>query len=253
MSGPSHRATGLALYNAPGSTCSQKVRLVLAEKGLVWPDCRVNLQANEHLTDWYLALNPNGVVPTLVHDGRIVIDSSVINEFLDELFPEVRMVPADPYERARMRSWRQYIDEVPTPAIRPPSFNAFILQGWSGLSDHEFEQAVEKRTVRKHFYRRMGRKGFSQTEVNEALEKLRETLVRMEASLARGPWLIGDQLTLADISLVPTVVRLDDLALSHLWHDLPRVADWYARIRSRRSFAQAFYEGSRPKAVTMVC
>ncbi|OGA31413.1 MAG: hypothetical protein A3G80_00065 [Betaproteobacteria bacterium RIFCSPLOWO2_12_FULL_62_13b] len=253
MSGPSHRAPGLALYNAPGSTCSQKVRLVLAEKSLPWQDCRVDLRANEHLTDWYLALNPNGVVPTLMHDGRPIIDSSVINEYLEEVFPATPLMPADPYGRARMRAWRQYIDEVPTPAIRIPSFNAFILQGWSGLTDDEYRLAVERRTVRKHFYRRMGRTGFSQSDVDEALERLRDALLRMEGSLARGPWLLGDLLTLADLSLVPTVVRLDDLALSHLWSDLPGVADWYARIRNRPSFAQAFYEGSRPRPVTMVC
>jgi glutathione S-transferase len=253
MTGPSHRATGLALYNAPGSTCSQKVRLALAEKGLPWQDCRMDLRANEHLADWYLALNPNAVVPTLVHDGRVVVDSSVINEYLEEVFPQVPLMPAAPYERARMRAWRQYIDEVPTPAIRVPSFNAFILQGWSGMSDEEYARAVEKRTVRRHFYRRMGRGGFSQDDVNEALERLRDALARMERSLSAGPWLLGELFTLADLSLVPTVVRLDDLALSHLWSDLPRVGDWYARVRSLPSFATAYYEGSRPRPVTMVC
>ena len=253
MSGPSHRNSGVALYNAPASTCSQKVRLALAEKRLEWQDCRVDLRANEHLEDWYLALNPNGVVPTLVHDGRVVIDSSVINEYLEEVFPGVPLMPADPYGRARMRAWRQYIDEVPTPAIRVPSFNAVILQGWSGMSDEAFGQSVEKRTVRRHFYRKMGRGGFSQADLGEALERLADSLERMERALAEGPWLLGTQLTLADLSMVPTVVRLDDLALSHLWSDLPRVADWYARIRSRPSFALAFYEGSRPRAVTMVC
>jgi glutathione S-transferase len=253
MSGPTHRARGLALYNAPGSTCSQKVRLALAEKQLDWQDCRVDLRANEHLEDWYLALNPNGVVPTLVHDGRAIVDSSVINEYLEEVFPSRPLMPADPYDRARMRAWRQYIDEVPTVAIRVPSFNAFILQGWSGMSDEAYAAAVEKRTVRRHFYRRMGRAGFSAADVAESLERLADALDRMERSLADGPWLLGEQLTLADISLVPTVVRLDDLALSHLWSGLPRVADWYGRIRGRPSFALAFYEGSRPRAITMVC
>ena len=248
-----HRPQGLALYNAPGSTCSQKVRLALAEKGLDWQDCRVDLRANEHLEDWYLALNPNGVVPTLVHDGRIVLDSSVINEYLEEVFPRNPLMPPDAYGRARMRAWRQYIDEVPTPAIRVPSFNAFILQGWAGMSDDEFGAGVEKRTVRRHFYRKMGRGGFGPTDLAEALERLGDSLARMERSLTEGPWLMGGQLTLADISMVPTVVRLDDLSLSHLWSGLPRVADWYSRIRSRPSFPAAFYEGSRPRAVTMVC
>ena len=131
--------SGLRLYNAPASTCSQKVRMVLAEKALPWHDRRVDLGRNEHLEDWYLGLNPNGVVPTLVHDGRAIVDSTVINEYLDEVFPEVPVVPREAWARAHMRAWQHYIDEVPTPAIRVPSFNAFILRGWAGLSDEELD------------------------------------------------------------------------------------------------------------------
>jgi glutathione S-transferase len=198
-------------------------------------------------------LNPNAVVPTLVHDGRVVVDSSVINEYLDEVFPEVPLVPHDVYERARMRSWKAYIDEVPTPAIRPPSFNAFILKGWASMSDEAFEQSVEVRTVRKHFYKKMGREGFSKEDIDEALERLRQTLERMERALGDGPWIVGQQLTIADLALVPTVVRLEDLKLERLWADLPRVADWYARIQARPSFAKTYYPGSRPEIPEAIC
>jgi glutathione S-transferase len=244
---------GLALLNTPPSTCSQKVRLALAEKSLPWHDVRIDLGTNQHLEDWYLALNPNAVVPTLVHDGRVVLDSSVINEYLDEVFPDVPLVPRDPYERARMRSWKAYIDEVPTPAIRVPSFNAFILKQWALMSDAQFRRSVETRTVRKHFYREMGRNGFGKEALEEALERLRQTLERMEKALAAGRWVIGSQLTIADLALVPTVVRLDDLKLERLWSDLPRVADWYVRIQSRPSFAKTYYPGSRPAISGPVC
>ena len=68
----------LTLYNNAYSTCSQKVRLVLAEKSLEWEDRQINFSKNEHIAPEYLKLNPNGVVPTLVHDGAVIIDSSVI-------------------------------------------------------------------------------------------------------------------------------------------------------------------------------
>ena len=73
----------IELYHAHPSTCSQKVRLCLAEKGLDYTSRTVNLRANENLSPAYLALNPNGVVPTMVHDGHVIIDSSVICEYLD--------------------------------------------------------------------------------------------------------------------------------------------------------------------------
>ena len=116
----------LILYNWPTSTCSQKVRLVLAEKLLAFEDRRLDSSKAENLADWYLELNENGVVPTLAHGARIIVDSSVIAEYLEEVFPAISLSPADAYQRARMRAWRQFIDEVPTSAIRVPSYNRYI-------------------------------------------------------------------------------------------------------------------------------
>ena len=110
----------LTLYNFPQSTCSQKVRLALWEKGLDFEDRIVNHREREHLRPAYLALNPNGVVPTLVHDDNVIIDSSVICEYLDEVFPETSLSMPDPVGRAHMRKWLRYLEEVPTPAIRVP-------------------------------------------------------------------------------------------------------------------------------------
>jgi glutathione S-transferase len=235
----------LELYTYPQSTCSQKVRLALAEKRLEWIARPTDLTSGAHLTASYLALNPNGVVPTLVHDGRPVIDSSVITEYLEDVFPTPALRPADPLALAHMRAWRAFIDEVPTPAIRPPSFNAFIVQGFRDLPEPAFAAAAEKRPLRKHFYRRMTRNGFDQAAIDEALDDLRSTLLRMDAALANGPWVCGEMFTLADISLTPTIVRMEDLALDHMWADLPRVADWYARIQARPSFALAYAAPSR--------
>jgi len=235
----------LELYNAPISTCSQKVRIALTEKGLEWVDRRMYFATNDHLKPDYLKLNPNGVVPTLVHDGRPVIDSSVINEYLEDVFPERPLRPADPYELARMRAWRQYIDEVPTPAIRVPSFQKKFLRAWQNLSDAQFQKVADARPLRKHFYESMGTQGFAEKTYNDAIEKLGQTLQRMEASLANGPWLIGEMFTLADVSLIPTLVRMEDLELDTMWKDLPRVTSWFRRIQDRPSFAVAYYAEAR--------
>jgi len=235
----------LTLYNWPTSTCSQKVRLVLAEKSLAFADYRLDSSKSENLADWYLKLNENGVVPTLAHGPRIVIDSSVIAEYLDEVFPEISLSPADAYRRARMRTWRQFIDEVPTAAIRVPSYNRYIRHKWQTMSQDAFDALVAKRTVRKHFYRNMGRDGSSPEAERDAIEKLRETVLRMDRALASGPWMIDDQFTLADIALVPTLVRMSDIGLANVWDDKPRVAGWFERVQARPSFAQTFYPGSR--------
>jgi len=235
----------LTLYNASISTCSQKVRMVLAEKNLDWVDRRLSFSLREHLAPEYLRINPNGVVPSLVHDGGVVIDSSVINEYLDDAFPAVPMRPAKLIELAHMRAWRQYIDEVPTPSIRYPSFNAYFVAMFPQGSDADFENYAARLPLRKDFYLKMGRTGFPQSEVDAALGRLRQTLERMEASLKKTQWLAHDMFTLADISIMPTIVRMEDLFLAHIWKDLPAVTDWYRRLRARPAFAITYYPGSR--------
>lgn len=235
----------LQLYNAPVSTCSQKVRMALFEKELEWEDKVIQFGRNDHLSDWYLKLNPNGVVPTLVHDGNPIVDSSVINEYLEDAFPERPLRPRTPVEVAHMRAWRQYIDEVPTPSIRYPSFNAAFVHIWANMTDEQYNAHVDKLPLRKHFYQKMGRKGFPKEEVDAALERLRQSVERMQKSLEQDRWLAGEQFTLADISIMPTIVRMDDLGLAHLWADLPRVSAWYASIQSRPAFAKTYANGAR--------
>jgi glutathione S-transferase len=238
----------LTLYNAAHSTCSQKVRICLAEKDLAFEDIRLDLGKNkDHLKPDYLKINPNGVVPTLVDDGAIVIDSSVICEYLDERYPAVRLTPEDLVERARMRAWMRYLEEVPTAAVRVPSFNMGFLPRYDGLDRKRFEQEQSDiRPIRKQFYRRMGPAGFKKEDVEASLEQLSNTCKRMHEALGKGPWLLGEQYTLADIIVTPLIDRMADLGFADLWEtNYPRVTDWYQRMQARPAFQATFYPGSR--------
>ena len=237
----------LTLLHANHSTCSQKVRICLAEKGLDYESRLIDLPALEHLESEYLKLNPNGVVPTLIHDDTVVLDSSVMCEYLDEVFPEPRQTPADPGERARMRAWMRYIEEVPTTAVRYPSFNMAFLTRYEGLDDQGFlDEQADIRPLRKGFFRRMTRQGFSEAEIQESFERIAQTAQRMDAALAAGPWIMGEAYTLADIVVAPLFDRMADLGFAHLWeNDFPRFTDWFARIQARPAFRAAFYPGSR--------
>jgi glutathione S-transferase len=238
----------LTLYNAAHSTCSQKVRICLAEKSLPFEDIKLDLGVRkDHLKPDYLKLNPNGVVPTLVNDGAVIIDSSVICEYLDERYPAVRLTPDDAVERARMRAWMRYLEEVPTAAVRVPSFNMGFLPRFAGLSRAEFEaQQADVRPIRKQFYRRMGPAGFSKADVEASLEQLGETCRRMHEALAAGPWLIGARYSLADIIVAPLIDRMADLGFAGIWEGpYPRVADWYERMQARPAFQATFYPGAR--------
>lgn len=237
----------IELYNRPTSTCSQKVRICLAEKNLEFTDIRVDNKTNQNLSPEYLRLNPNGVVPTMIHDGNVIIDSSVICEYLDEVFPNPRLSPEHPVERAHMRAWMRFAEEVPATAIRVPSFHMIIAQRFSGLDEKTFrEKEADVRPLRKHFYRRMGTRGFSNEDVSAALEELDLTLSRMARALATGPWVMGKDFTLADILLIPTVDRMNDLGLARMWQErYPCISSWYGSVQQRQSFKKTYIAGSR--------
>lgn len=238
----------LTLYNAAHSTCSQKVRICLAEKGLPFEDIKLDLgKGKDHLKPDYLKINPNGVVPSLVDDGHVIIDSSVICEYLDERYPAVRLTPEDPVERARMRAWMRYLEEVPTAAVRVPSFNMGFLPRYEGLSREQFEaQQSDIRPIRKQFYRRMGPTGFKREDVEGSLEQLGNTARRMNEALANGPWLLGMQYSLADIIVAPLIDRMADLGFANIWEGkYPRVTEWYERMQARPAFQATFYPGAR--------
>ena len=236
----------LELYYFPASTCSLKVRLCLAEKNLDWVPHRMEARDGRHLQPWYLALNPNGVVPTLVHDGNVIIDSSVIIEYLDEVFPETSLTPGNPVKRAHMRKWLRFFEEVPTPAVRFPSFNQALIKGFTGMTEEEFEKTAAARPLRKDFYRRMGRDGFGDADLKKAMDDMDTTLGRMEPALAEGPWLMGEQYTLADICVTPLVDRMEDLGAAGLWEDkYPQVTKWFAQTKARPAYRKAYTKGSR--------
>lgn len=239
----------LELYNFSQSTCSLKVRICLEEKKLHWVDRRLISKNHDHLSDWYLKLNPNGVVPTLIHDGRPVIESSVILQYLDQIHPDVPLVPADPYEQAKMRAWLAFIDLVPTPAVRFPSFQfGGLLHKFQAMSDKQFNEQVIKRPVKAAFYKKMNRMtGFSDAEMEEAYRALRNTAARMDRMLEEngGPWLLGQRYSIADIAVAPLIDRVEDLGLELIWQDYPRVDDWLKSMQARPAYRKAYYHGSR--------
>jgi glutathione S-transferase len=235
------------LYNAPQSTCSQRVRFVLNAKGLAFAEKKLDLLAGDQLAPEYLALNPNGVVPTLVHDGDVIIDSTVIIEYLDEVVPEDEtFTPRGPLERARMRSLMRFIDEVPASAVRVPTYNLAFLPRFAKMTEDEFLAFAESKPLRKEFMLAMGRKGFSDAEMKAALDRLGRTLERMDDEIANsgGPWLLGARPSLADICVMPAIVRMADLGLDTMWRDKPRIARWLDTIRAHPAFKPTYYFGS---------
>jgi len=233
------------LYNAPQSTCSQRVRFVFNAKRLPFEEIKLNLLEGDQLKHDYLKLNPNGVVPTLDHDGQIIIDSTVITEYLDEVEPDRSFTPHSPVMRAQMRTLMHFMDEMPAAAVRVPTFNMAFLPSFQKMSREAFVAMAESKPLRREFMLTMSQTGFPKSEMDAALARLRRSYERMDSEIAKsgGPWLLGTEITLADVAGMPALVRMDDLGLAD-WQDLSRVVKWFESIRAHTAFEPTYYHGS---------
>src|SRR5262245_4046162 len=231
----------LELYHDWRSFCSIKVRLCLAEKGLPWESRVIDLMKLEHTTPAYLKLNPNGVVPTLVHDGTPIHESTIINEYLNDVFPAVPLMPDDPVERARARFWVKYEDDVLHPAVRPATFALMMSPELARLSDRELDDlvAAHPNKQRAEEYRRAARAPVDPQKVDAARMIMQKALDRRERRLHEAPWLGGSSYSLADIAAAPFIDRLEELNLTGLWSGKPALADWIARTKARPAYGVA--------------
>lgn len=145
-----------------------------------------------------------------------------------------------------MRAMMRFIDEVPTPAIRVPSYNLAFLPHFQSMSADEFQALADSKPLRREFLMKMGRTGFPQKDMDEALGRLLRGVERMADWLNQsgGPWLMGEHITLADISIMPVIVRMDDINLDHIWDDFPQIGNWLEAIKTTKPYQQTYYHGS---------
>ncbi len=238
----------LELYHHGSSACAAKVRLAMAEKQLAWTGHYVDLLAGEQFKPEFLKLNPKGVVPVLVHDGRIVRESTVICEYLEEVFPEHPIYPDTPYERAQVRIWTKAVDEELHPACSTITYvvshRYTILRNGVGSFEDFLQQSSDEGYAARERKWRWIQEGLAAPGAGDQVRMYDGYLRRMEASLQDRPWLIGERFTMADIALAPYVNRLAALSMHAMWENgrYPRVADWFRRIRSRPTFKPALLD-----------
>ena len=232
----------LVLHHAWRSSASRRVRLCLEEKGLEYESHVVDLAKQEQHSPAYLKINPNGVIPTLVHDGRALYESGTICEYLDEVFPEPPLRPADAFGRATMRNWVRYADErIGNLIIFNWRYgNQQVAQKWT---DAELAERLKKipSKERREAWLRVARKPYTEEERVEARGRLVQMLDRMEETLQSSAWLAGERYSIADIAQVPFIKRIDEeIAPDEMKADKhPRVAAWWASIQARPAFERA--------------
>ena len=229
---------GLHLFHFMMSNCSQRVRLALEEKELEWESHHLNLQANEHVSDDYQSINPNGVVPTLVHDGQVVIESNDILAYLDNQFPNPRLRPDDPEERARMEE-RIAAASGAQAALKTLS-HELLFRPFRKVGEAELALYDAKATDRKlvAFLRDYAENGPAwQARVKAASADMEERLALLEQALEEDSWLSGSAYGLADISWVVNIHRLIQAQVP--LERCPRLRAWYEKVILRPAFEKA--------------
>jgi glutathione S-transferase len=232
----------IELYHNDMSVCAQKVRFALGEKALPWESRHLNLRAGDQQKPDYIKLNPNAVVPTLVDRGNVIIESTVINEYLDDAYPEPSLRPRDPVERARVRLWTKQLDESVHAATRTIS-NAIAFRhqklalGTAALT--ALHNKIPDPKKRAESWENI-HKGIDSSYFADAAQRLDKLLSDMEAALRAAPWLAGGTFSLADIGYAPYILRLEDLQLQFLWDKRPRIAAWFDKIGEQSGYKAAF-------------
>ncbi len=243
---------GIVLYHGLASTCSKKVRIALMEKNLPFTSRLMDLQKFEQTDPRYLAINPGGVVPTLVYEGTPIVESSVILEFIEDQFPDVPLAPKDALARARMRIMTHYADTFAYKAVYMLTWMRLSAPAAQRLSGEELAEVLRNvpTTERRERWATVAASGFTEREVRQSAEDMRETLSQIDKWAALGnDWLLPGQYSLADLSLIPFVQRIFNLApeLREQGAGYPALSAWYERMRQRPAVKRALFFTEDPR------
>ena len=247
---------GVHVLHYSGSSCSQKLRIFLNLKGIEWTSRLVDLHSNENFRPWFLGINPRGLVPVLVHDGAVHIESNDIIQHLEKTFPSPMLVPSghenevatllrhedDLHLDLRTLSFRFVFNPPgpPKPAAALESYAANGAGTVQGAKDREKEIQIE-------FWQRATKEGFTDERARASAQKFRAEFDALEKRLASAPYLMGDALSVLDIAWFIYAHRLS-LAGFPLQRMHPRVHAWKEKLGARPEFAKEIVMPDEAKA-----
>lgn len=231
--------SGLHLYHSGVSNCSMRVRITLEEKGLPWTSHHLNILNKEHITAEYFGINPNGLVPSFVHDGKVIIESDDIIEYLDISFPVPPLRPPVGPDLDIMNDWLRRATAIHLSAVKTHIYEKRV-RGHMSQSDEQKQQYEKLQTNESllEFHRKSSSDSFTQQELIDATRVLDESFLDLDKALAGREWLAGESFSLADIAWIPLHYTLHVLA-GYSFDGLSNVAAWSKRIETRPSFASA--------------
>ncbi|MEM8660846.1 MAG: glutathione S-transferase family protein [Pseudomonadota bacterium] len=241
---------GVHLYHFATSNCSQRVRFVLEEKGIHWESHHISLIKCENATPEFIAINPKGVVPVLVHDGTTVIESNDIIQYLDSYFDGPLLSPTKELDQAYLKTSLEQSSKFQ--AAFKLLMHEFLFKPVRRMNADElseYETGTRNKELAAFMREFSSAKGFSESKIIAAIAEAECVLRNLEERLANSHWLSGQEFGLADISWVVNVHRF-----SHMRYPMesyPRVGAWLGRMRSRPAYKQAISKYESNRALTL--
>ncbi len=228
----------ITLYHFPRAICAQKVRVALAEKHLAF-ESRI-MTRQDLRSAGYLAINPNGYVPTFVHGDAVLTESRIISEYIDEAFPDLPLMPPTPLARARIRGWTKQIDDSLHLNVFVltfvASFRTDFLSWPADVRELRLPLNFIKRSITLDLAENAGQSGY----FRDAVRRFRTLLADMNLALGDSEWLVGGAYSLADADLTPYLRRLEEIGFWDLVCDeYPHVGRWFTAVRARPSYQTA--------------
>ena len=226
----------LHYYHAEPAANSLKSMIPLKEKGLTFESHYVDLHKFEQHSDWFVKINPEGQVPVLIHDGHTITHTTVINEYLEDVFPDVPLRPADAVGKARVRQWNKFVDEQVMNYVSMHGWHRMVGVIARNIENGEFEKLLASIPLpdqRKKWAD--ARSGFSAEQLAHASEKIIYAVDRVETQLGETAWIAGDMFTTADINFY----SMCGMMVERMFPEMeiatraPRMVNWRDRMNAR--------------------
>ena len=233
---------GLHLYHAGISNCAMRVRVVLEEKKLQWTSHHIDILKKEHLTPEYFSINPKGLVPALVHDGVVIVESDDIIDYIDKTFPEPPLSPIDQSEREAMYGWMKLAVNNHIGAVKTYIYYNKIQKFMRQSEDEKksYEKLQTNKNLSEFHKKNSSNDGISEEDAEKAKGILTDCFNKAEAILQNKDWLVGDNYSLADITWIPLHFTLHRSGFS--FEEYPAIEEWAKRISERESFKKGVLE-----------
>tara|TARA_X000000950_G_scaffold239390_1_gene291939 strand:- start:1821 stop:2675 length:855 start_codon:yes stop_codon:yes gene_type:complete len=240
---------GYHLLHFYGSACSQKLRIFLSLKKIKWKSHQINLQKQEQFDDWFLGINPRGLVPTLVYNGNVYIESNDIMFFIESINTNINLIP------------NKYIKEIEENLAYEDSLHhdlriltfRFIVPHFLGkknlkkLNNKKNNKGTIKGEIdikkdkEVDFWMNHHKFGITDEQVNESFKKFSEAVTKIELKLTKNSYILNNEITVLDVAWFININRIVKAGFD-LKNKYPNTNKWYKKLKSNKNFSKEVKE-----------